>query len=617
MSGKIDRSYKQKVWLFSILGYVYIITIVLAITATAAALVYIAVESHSSYAVFKIVIALGFFLFLILKALWVSFDKPTGIEVSESNIPELARFVSDLRTKLNGPGKYKILLTDDFNASIMQYPRLGILGWYQNYVLLGVPLMMVLSPEELKAVLAHEFGHLKETHGIWSVKIYRNREVWLQLMENLDKKRHWGAFLFKGFFKWYLPKLEEYSLSLFREQEFEADKEAVSIAGKNTFGSFLVKYDIYEDRINNAFWRDIFRKIQIDTEATDEVYEEMDNFLNIPLEKEYQDKIIARGLKVETDGYDTHPSLKDRLKAAGYEAADYAYVMEESRAADMLLGEEKESIIKLLSRKWKEDIFAYWTDKYEELQKIQAELQELTASGEFNENNHLRMAQILEELDREEEALEKYEEILVKYPENLEAMFSKGKILITKDSTGEEGKSILDTVMEKGNGYSYYGTKLVYDYLVHNGRNEESRIYYEIGMRETAKVDEAIEEREVILLKDQFVPHELKVEEVEKIKDQIKGLEKIKEIYLAKKVLTQYQDDPLFVLGILFKTSNNKYIENAVQEIADNVVFPGQTIVMPLNGDNFRFYKKQKKVQNSLIFKQSKGFLTAAREQNL
>ena len=47
----------------------------------------------------------------------------------------------------------------------LQLPRLGIFGWYRNYLIIGMPLMKSLTCEQFKAVLAHEFGHLAKVTG--------------------------------------------------------------------------------------------------------------------------------------------------------------------------------------------------------------------------------------------------------------------------------------------------------------------------------------------------------------------------------------------------------------------------------------------------------------------
>lgn len=603
MNGKIFKSEEKNLWLFSILGYVYIAAVILGAIGIAGLIVLASWhEQGAYYAAFKTLMALGVFLFLIIKALWVKFEKPTGLEVDERNLPELARFVTEIGAEVGGPKEYEILLTEDLNASIVQYPRLGILGYYKNYVLIGAPLLMIASAEEFKGVLAHEFGHLKETHGVWAIKINRNREVWLQIMGNLEEKKHWGAFLFKRFFKWYLPKLDEYSLSMYREHEFEADRESVRVAGKEAFGGFQLKYDIYAGRISEAFWRETFRKMQTCPEPESGVFEELDRFVKIPVEKAYQKKVIAGALKAQNDDSSTHPSRKERLDAAGYDPASFE--LKESGAADLLLGAHKGEILKRLSESWRQEIAPYWEYKYEQYQQLQEDLEELK-EAEKTENSLLIAARILGELDREEESLEKYEELLDMNPENLEAMFSKGEILISRDNTGEEGKVLLDRVMELDGEYSYLGTKLVYDYLLKQGRKEDARSYRDIGMSEAKRLEEAVEEREVVSLRDTFAPHGLSEEQLEIIVDQLKDRERLKEVYLVRKEVEHYAEEPLYILGLLFKSSSKKFMAESQQDIAENVELPGEALVMTFNEENPGFYKKHKKVENSLILKNS------------
>jgi hypothetical protein len=56
------------------------------------------------------------------------------------------------------PRFHHVLVTDDFNAAVVQAPRLGLFGWYRNYLLIGLPLAKALTVEQFKAVLAHEFA---------------------------------------------------------------------------------------------------------------------------------------------------------------------------------------------------------------------------------------------------------------------------------------------------------------------------------------------------------------------------------------------------------------------------------------------------------------------------
>src|SRR5207249_200161 len=113
-----------------------------------------------------------------------------------------------------------VLLTDDFNAAAAQRPRLGIFGWQENYLLLGLPLMLALTPGQFRSVVAHELGHLSGNHGKFGGWIYRINRTWEQLVERMTQSRSWVSGIFTKFFGWYMPFFEAYSFVLRRQQEY-------------------------------------------------------------------------------------------------------------------------------------------------------------------------------------------------------------------------------------------------------------------------------------------------------------------------------------------------------------------------------------------------------------
>lgn len=66
-----------------------------------------------------------------------------------------------------------IRLTLRFNAGVREVPRLGLLGWPQSELEIGVPLTLALAPDEFRAVLAHELARLSSGHGLSGNRIYR------------------------------------------------------------------------------------------------------------------------------------------------------------------------------------------------------------------------------------------------------------------------------------------------------------------------------------------------------------------------------------------------------------------------------------------------------------
>ncbi|HEX6265439.1 MAG TPA: M48 family metallopeptidase, partial [Burkholderiales bacterium] len=140
--------YRTRVLMMALLGNVYLGAMLVLIAALLAAAVLSVVWLKAAGA--KIAFIVGVFLWLVLKALWVRLQPPEGTEVTAKEAPELFAMIEELRGKLRSPRFHHVLVTDDFNAGVVQAPRLGIFGWYRNYLLIGLPLAKALTVEQFK-----------------------------------------------------------------------------------------------------------------------------------------------------------------------------------------------------------------------------------------------------------------------------------------------------------------------------------------------------------------------------------------------------------------------------------------------------------------------------------
>src|SRR5262245_36751580 len=208
------KAYKIKVLLVALLGYAYpamVIVILLSlITLLFYIIIFFDVRGGAGPIFVKLMLPLLAAILMILRSLWIEIPHPSGIELDREQAASLFQSVSQFREKLQGPRVHTILLTDEFNAAVVQVPLLGLFGWPKNYLIVGLPLLQALSPEEFYGVLAHEFGHLAGAHSRFSGWIYRVNETWRRLMWSLEQTQHWSAFIFKGFMRWYVPFFNAY-----------------------------------------------------------------------------------------------------------------------------------------------------------------------------------------------------------------------------------------------------------------------------------------------------------------------------------------------------------------------------------------------------------------------
>lgn len=88
--------------------------------------------------------------------------EPGGILAVPHEYPELFEVIRDIARAANQPLPHRVYLTPEINAGVSNVG--GLLGLGSRRVLwLGLPLFELLDERELKAVIAHEYGHF--LHG--------------------------------------------------------------------------------------------------------------------------------------------------------------------------------------------------------------------------------------------------------------------------------------------------------------------------------------------------------------------------------------------------------------------------------------------------------------------
>ena len=254
---RAPSAYRWRVALLALLGSAYLTGVVLAVAGLFVGLLVSAMWLKAL--AIKLAIFVGAFLWLVLRALWVKVPAPEGRDLRARDAPQLFAMIEELRRALRSPRFHRVLVTEEFNAGVVQSPRLGMFGWYRNYLLIGLPLMKSLSVEQFKAVLAHEFGHLSRNHGRMSNWIYRQRLRWARLMAILDASESSGRFLFQPFFQWYAPYFSAYSFPLARANEYAADATSAQLTSPRAAGEALTAVNVVGSYLAEHYWPGIHK----------------------------------------------------------------------------------------------------------------------------------------------------------------------------------------------------------------------------------------------------------------------------------------------------------------------------------------------------------------------
>jgi Zn-dependent protease with chaperone function len=540
--------YRRRLGALALLGHGYIVAALLLLLCGGAVIGWLSALSAALLLLLK---KLGWALlalaFLGSRALSVRINPPQGHRLTRARCPQLFKVIDEVRVKLRAPRTHRVLLTGDFNAAIVQHPRLAFLGT-RNYLLLGLPLMQCLSPEELQAVIAHELGHLSGAHGRFGAWIYRTRMSWARLMSVLAAQSIWATGLFKRFFSWYGPLFNAYSFVQARQQEYEADRMSVEVAGAGPTASALLRVSREGEYLGETFWPGVFRR------ADEEPVPDLSPFtlLGSALRKSgpggAREDWLERALAQRTGYADTHPCLADRLRAIG--TAPHEPEPVGQSAAEVLLGQAVESLRHEMDEGWRSRVKGWWARRHRYASDSRARLVTLEsrATQTLSEDELWERARLTEEFGSSELAMALYTQVIERNAQHVGALWRCGQMLLARDDPrGVEQVSAaarIDPALEES------ACAAVVGFHRRHGREAEAKEYERAHWKLSACPEPARRERLTVRARDRFLPHALEPSTVAELVRRLKVVGGIERALLVRKQLKSQPERTVLVLAI-------------------------------------------------------------------
>ena len=479
-------------------GYAYLALVIASFAAVVAFLAWGVLNRRPLITVMAILIGVPATVLTARAIYTLFFTMPTleGIAITARRGPRLRALVEDVRRRIGAPRVHRILVTDSFNASVLQVPRAGIF-WPRNTLLLGYPLLATLSSDQLRAVIAHELGHITHAHGRFSSWVYRTRATWLRLIGELESRGATPLFA-RRLFRWYVPRLNRASAAVSRGQELLADRLAADITSAELTAQALVACQIGEHALRETFWPQIFKKVHDDPEPPGAFSMMGPNVWR----RVRTDHGRLLDVLVETDPspYDTHPPLLDRLTRIGQQPTLPAAVV--SSAADELLAEHKDEIVAALDDDFRAARADDWRRRHEELRANRARLAELEAVEQPTPQQIFEQAVLNERAGDDERALSLYRSSLA--AGHSAAGLGVGRILLERGD--EKGLTLIEAAMDADVDLVPEGCEEIAAFLQGRGRNADAHRYEVRAERAITHAKMAIAERRELSVVDRFVP---------------------------------------------------------------------------------------------------------------
>ena len=590
--------YKKQVLLFGMLGYLFIFSVVGLILGLSIffAVSYFTTHRHSIYSG-KILLLMVITNGIMLYSLWVKNPPPPGIKLTRNECPELFNLIDEISTALKVRID-EVLLDDQMNAYVCQIPRLGVLGWPKNYLVLGYPLMASRDPLLFKATLAHEFGHISGSHGKLGAWLYTVNSMYSQLLGNLREGSPLLYCVFFAFFHWYAPRFGAFSFVLRRQHEYEADRMAIQLTSAEAQSLDLVSVHLLGQSLGEKFWPEINKLADSEKEPPNNVMERLAQFLQKGLDEETAEKWYAENLKVRTETSDSHPSLIDRLLFAEYPAKTKdailrtklpfdTFLAPAETAANKYLGGQEKHYQDLLSRTWAESMQIPWQYRLAEATAERTQLEELQAkklTAELDKDDLVTEASLTFSLHGKEHGIPLVTSLLSKYPDNSWANFVVGAHKI--DAGDESGIALIETAMNTDVSQLPQACNYIASYYKRSGRYDQAEQYLERIDKFDKEVNFATDERMALKDSDSFEPHQQPAKVIDAMVPLLELTKELKSAYLVRKHVNYLADIPCYILGVQFKSGldlNGDRNLVLLDQIRSNIYFPGDLRIFIVN----------------------------------
>ncbi len=611
--------YRLRVKLLALLGQVYIMGVGLISLGFTLGVGYAMITGHLSAVAVKLELALAVFTFAIVSALWVRIPPPEGIPLLPGQAPRLFAMLEDLRDKLDCAPLFAVLVTPEFNASAAQYPRYGIFGGYRNVVTVGLPMLQALSPEGLKAVLAHELGHLSGNHSRFAGKTYRVRAAWSRLTENFKAKGGLTELIFGKFFNLYAPYFSAYTFVLARQDEYEADRCAAELTSPQVMTDALIRTDLAAQFLDEEYWKDVYERADFIPKPDAAPFSAIGSALREQMKPTDCERWLDRALRQRTDTGDTHPSLMDRLAALGtLEGRDRNSFDPPVRpslpsapsvsAAQYYFGDALNPLIARLDEEWQCGVSPVWEARHqmaEEGRKRLAGLEHRARYGEIlPEAERWERVSLVQEFRSNAEAIPLLREMLAEKPEAAPRLYALGMALLEeKDDSGIE---LIERAMHHDSRSAFSGCDAICGHLMEANRPQEAETYRRRALKQYDLELEAQEETEVVRAKDRFAAPELPQEERQTLTLALREHPKVKEAYLFRKVLKTFPERPFYVVAwvpkkVWFHFSRDGEFTQENAELATSIPVSESCVFVVLDASLRKLAKKIKAVPGAKI----------------
>lgn len=549
---KNSKKYKNTIKLLMILGYGYLFLILAVLLSVVALSIFLAIKTSWFWLFLikkKLIIVLIFLIYVLFKALFIKIPAPQGHRLKTKHSPELFKQVEILRKNLKAPKIHEIIITSEFNAAICQTPRLGLIGWQKNSLILGLPLLMALNEKQTLAVIGHEMGHLAGDHSKFNGWIYRSRTSWMHIAMSLQNITGIVGWLFGRFMNWYAPYFSAYTFALARANEYEADDIAGQLTNAEDLASALTKTYVLPSLVIDSYWKSMERQAYSNDAIEQKPFTKLLDFIQEKkLDSTQVTLAINDCMREKTNYANTHPSLAERLKNLKM-SPQFDFDIKHS-TLNLWFQNSSKDIIELFDNQWQSNNQKAWRELNNQGKEALERLESLKAQTENNDRamvlqNLTEQAHITHVLYGKSQSEALYKKIFEMDNQHPEACFYYGSQLVAQNDS--KGVELLKPLMEQ-ESYIIPAGEILYDYFTKSEQKQQAEEVL-INMEKKSDLDDQyLYEINTLSENDVISKDDLNDKEYSDLQKLMVNQDIAAHVWIAKKPLLSYPQERMHII---------------------------------------------------------------------
>lgn len=247
-------------------GYLSFITII-ALTGYLMALIFPALSITGSYYVYQqltgiqadwqgaaiwagVVILSGVLSFRIIS---MKVSTPAGLRVSKDKLPEIYELVAKIQQKFKRPRLKNIVISSDYELTVVKTPKWAIPLWSENTLVIGLPVLICLSPAQFECLLASRLGQFSKHHNPVTNWLYQLRDIWPQYASSFGKTNKIDTLFLKLIYSGYARLYSALSFYVARYDRLNADSYAMELYNHEVVCEMITIDTLYQHYMDNTF----------------------------------------------------------------------------------------------------------------------------------------------------------------------------------------------------------------------------------------------------------------------------------------------------------------------------------------------------------------------------